>query len=298
MCLSRTNPAVPVGPDRRAVDAARTPSTGAHGRVGAQFGPTDGSRPAGDAGRDRVRDPCYGIEWRALPIDFPPWQAVFAFFKRWNARGLPRHLVDMLRERIRVAHGRAPLPTAGSIDSQSVKAADTVGAGSRGFDGGKKINGRKRHIAVDTLGLLLAVTVTSASVQDRDGANPLLTLLRERFCTITLVWADAGYAGRLVIWAKSALRLTVAIVKRSDDAKGFVLLPRRWVVERTFGWLLRHRRLVRDYERRPDHHEAMILWATVSIMIRQLARELVGDPPAARWGRPRGPASPPIAQPA
>lgn len=237
----------------------------------------------------------YGIEWRALPIDFPPWQAVFAFFKRWSARGLPRHLVDMLRERIRVAHGRAPLPTAGSIDSQSVKAADTVGAGSRGFDAGKKINGRKRHIAVDTLGLLLAVIVTPASVQDRDGANPLLALLRERFTTITLVWADGGYAGRLVLWAKSALQLSVAIVKRSDDTRGFVLLPRRWVVERTFGWLLRHRRLIRDYERRPDHHEAMVLWATVSIMIRQLARELAGEPPAARWGRPRTSGSPPTA---
>jgi transposase len=238
----------------------------------------------------------YGIEWRALPIDFPPWQAVFAFFTRWNARGLPRHLVVGLRERIRVAHGRAPAPTAGSIDSQSVKAADTVGAASRGFDAGKKINGRKRHIAVDTLGLLLAVIVTPASVQDRDGANPLLALLRERFATISLVWADGGYAGRLVVWAKSALQLSVAIVKRSDDTKGFVLLPRRWVVERTFGWLLRHRRLIRDYERRPDHHEAMVLWATVSIMIRQLARELAGEPPAARWGQPRTSASPPTAQ--
>lgn len=231
----------------------------------------------------------YGIEWRALPIDFPPWPAVFAFFKRWNARGLPRHLADMLRERIRIAHGRAPLPTAASIDSQSVKAADTVGAGSRGFDAGKKINGRKRHIAVDTLGLLLAVIVTPASVQDRDGANPLLALLRERFTTISLVWADGGYAGRLVVWAKSALQLSVAIVKRNDDTKGFVLLPRRWVVERTFAWLLRHRRLVRDYERRPDHHEAMVLWATVSIMTRQLARALAGEPPAARWGQPRQP---------
>lgn len=230
----------------------------------------------------------YGIEWRALPIDFPPWEAVFAFFQRWSARGLPLRLVDGLRERIRVAAGRAPLPTAGSIDSQSVKAADTVGAASRGFDAGKKINGRKRHIAVDTLGLLLAVIVTPASVQDRDGAHTLLALLTERFTRIQLIWADGGYAGRLVVWAKSALHLAVSIVKRSDDTKGFVLLPRRWVVERTFGWLLRYRRLVRDHERRPDHHEAMVLWATVTIMTRQLTRALAGEPPAARWGRPRG----------
>ena len=121
----------------------------------------------------------YGIEWRALPADFPPHPAVYAFFERWSARGLPQRLVDVLRARIRIAHGRSPLPTAGSIDSQSVKAADTVGNASRGYDGGKKINGRKRHIAVDTLGLLLVVFVTPASVQDRDGAYPLLALLRQ-----------------------------------------------------------------------------------------------------------------------
>jgi transposase len=229
----------------------------------------------------------YGIEWRALPVDFPPWEAVYAFFERWSARGLPQRLVDRLRGRLRVALGRAELPTAGSIDSQSVKAADTVGAASRGFDAGKKINGRKRHLAVDTLGLVLAVVVTAASVQDRDGAYRLLALLRERFSTITLVWADGGYAGRLVSWAHQVLALTLSIVKRSDDTSGFVVLPRRWVVERTFGWLMRYRRLVRDYERRPEHHEAMVLWASVAIMTRQLDRTKSGAPPHPRWGQPR-----------
>jgi len=238
----------------------------------------------------------YGIEWRALPVDFPPWEAVYAFFERWSARGLPQGLVDRLRGRLRVACGRAELPTAGSMDSQSVKAADTVGAASRGYDGGKKINGRKRHIAVDTLGLVLTVMVTAASVQDRDGAHRLLALLRERFSTITLVWADGGYAGRLLSWAHTVLALTVTIVKRSDDTTGFVVLPRRWVVERTFGWLLRYRRLVRDYERRPEHHEAMVLWATVAIMTRQLARTTAGAPPPARWGRPHTVASAPEQQ--
>ena len=204
--------------------------------------------------------------------------------------------MDRLRGRLRVALGRSELPTAGSIDSQSVKAADTVGAASRGFDGGKKINGRKRHIAVDTVGLVLTVIVTAASVQDRDGAFRLLAQLRERFSTITLVWADGGYAGRLVSWAHQVLALTLIIVKRSDDTTGFAVLPRRWVVERTFGWLMRYRRLVRDYERRPEHHEAMVLWATVAIMTRQLTRTTTHAPPHPRWGQPRTVASAPQQQ--
>jgi transposase len=234
----------------------------------------------------------YGIEWRALPADFPPHEAVYAFFRRWSARGLPRRLADRLRGRIRITCGRGESPTAAVIDSQSVKAADTVGAASRGYDGGKKINGRKRHAAVDCLGLLLVVTVTAASVQDRDGACPLLALLRERFSTISLIRADGGYAGRLVTWAANVLRLTVTVVKRTDDLAGFVVLPRRWVVERSFGWLMRHRRLVRDYERKIEHHEAMIWWATVATMTRRLTRELAGTPPEPRWGGERQPTPP------
>jgi transposase len=235
----------------------------------------------------------YGIEWRALPADFPPWRAVYAFFQRWSERGMPQRLVDRLRGRLRVGWGRAELPTAGVIDAQSVKAADTVGAASRGYDGGKKINGRKRHIVVDSLGLLLVVVVTAASMQDRDAAFRLLAAVRERFSTISLVWADGGYAGRLADWARSVLTLTVQIVKRNDDTRGFTVLPRRWVVERTFGWMLRYRRLVRDYERRPDHHEAMVLWASVTIMTRKLQQATSGAPPHPRWGHPRtGPPAP------
>lgn len=172
------------------------------------------------------------------------------------------------------------------IDSQSVKAADTVGAATSGFDGGKKIKGRKRHVAVDSNGWL-AVLVTAAGVQARDAAHRLVALPRERFSTITLVWADGGYAGRLVSWAAAVLSLTVTVVKRSDTLSGFVVLPRRWVVERTFGWLNRHRRLVRDYERLPEHHEAMVLWATTMIMTRQLVRQRTGEPPRPRWGAER-----------
>lgn len=228
----------------------------------------------------------YGIEWRALPVDFAPHEAVYAFFLRWSKRGLPERLVGRLRGRLRVMAGRSELPTAGCVDSQSVKAAETVGAASCGYDGGKKIKGQKRHVVVDTLGLLLCVIVTAACVQDRDGAHPLLARLREKFSTITLVWADGGYAGRLVIWAKQVLGLAVTIVKRSDDTRGFVVLPRRWVVERTFGWLSRYRRLVRIYERKPEHHEALIWWATVHQMTRRLTRELAGQPPYGRWSDP------------
>jgi transposase len=237
-----------------------------------------------DAIRYLVR---YGVEWRALPADFPPWRAVYAFFERWAARGLPQRVVDRLRGQLRVGAGRAELPTAAVIDSQSVKAADTVGAASSGFDGGKKIKGRKRHIAVDSNGWLLAVLVTAASVQDRDGGHRLVALLRERFSTITLVWADGGYAGRLVAWAAAVLAVTVTVVKRSDNLRGFVVLPRRWVVERSFGWLNRHRRLVRDYERLPEHHEAMVLWSTTVIMTRQLVRQRTDQPPEPRWGTER-----------
>jgi transposase len=228
----------------------------------------------------------YGIEWRALPIDFPPHEAVYAFFLRWSGRGLPERLAGRLRGRLRVMAGRGELPTAGCVDSQTVKVAETVGAAACGYDAGKKIKGQKRHIAVDTLGLLLCVIVTAASVQDRDGAHPLPARLREKFSTIALVWADGGYAGRLQAWARQVLGLIVTIVKRSDDVRGFVVLPRRWVVERTFAWLTRYRRLVRIYERKPEHHEALIWWATVHRMTRRLTRELAGQSPHGRWSDP------------
>ncbi|WP_217551115.1 transposase [Streptomyces sp. GbtcB6] len=142
-----------------------------------------------------------------------------------------------------------------------------------GWDNGKKVGGRKRHVVVDCLGLLLVVTVTAANVQDRDAAGPLLERLRDRFHKIVPVWADDGYAGRLVTWAAEKLRLTLEIVRRSDDASGFVVLPRRWVVERTLSRLMRSRRLVRDYEALPEVHEAMVLWSMTMLMSRRQARQ-------------------------
>ncbi|HEX8932965.1 MAG TPA: IS5 family transposase [Pseudonocardiaceae bacterium] len=213
-----------------------------------------------------------GIKWRALPTDFPPWSTVYNYFAGWEAAGVTQDVLDGLRDRLRLREGRAAAPSAAIIDSASVKAAETVGAASRGYDAGKKINGRKRHIAVDTLGLLLCVLVTAASVQDRDGAKPLLELLAASFRRIRLVWADGGYAGKLVVWATEHFRLRLQIVKRSDNATGFVVLPRRWVVERTLAWIARHRRCVRDYERLPTHHEAMVRWSMIRITSQRLAK--------------------------
>lgn len=211
-----------------------------------------------------------GIAWRQLPVGFPPATTVYDLFRRWARQGAWARVHDALRDLVRVYEGRDPLPTAAVIDSQSVRGADTVPRTSRGYDAGKRVNGTKRHIAVDTGGLLLAVIVTVASLQDRDAAHRLLALLRQRFSTIALVWADGGYTGRLVIWARKVLTMTIQIVKRTDA--GFVVLPRRWVVERTFAWISKHRRCVRDYETRPDHHEAMIYIAMIMTMSRRLAR--------------------------
>ncbi|MFH9728438.1 IS5 family transposase [Streptomyces sp. NPDC017254] len=235
-----------------------------------------GGQPEGYCHRQMVDAVRYlvagGISWRAMPVDFPAWDRVYAFFRRWRDKGWTAEFHDRLRDRIREVAGRDREPTAGIIDAQSVKAAASVPAASRGFDGGKKVNGRKRRIVVDTLGLLLAVVVTAASVTDRDAGQKLLARLCERHWRITLVWADGGYTGQLVDFARNVLRIALTVVKRSDDTTGFVVLPKRWLVERTFAWLMHSRRLARDYETRTDSAEAMIRWSMSMVMSRRLAR--------------------------
>jgi transposase len=213
-----------------------------------------------------------GGVWRALPVDLPHWRTVYGYVKAWASGGVTRRIHDELRAQVRVLAGRRPAPTAAIIDSQSVKAAETVSRRDRGFDAGKKINGRKRHIAVDTLGLLLVVVVTGAWVQDRAGGRDLLWRLRAAYRQVSLVWADGGYAGRLVAWARTTLSMRVQVVKRTDDQRGFKVLTRRWVVERTFAWITRNRRTVRDYERLPEHHETYVHWSMIILMTRRLAR--------------------------
>jgi transposase len=230
-----------------------------------------------------------GIEWRALPVDFPPWEAAYAFYERWNNRGLPHELVRRLRELLRVHQGRTAEPTACIVDSQIVKCADTVGKATRGYHGGKKITGRGRHLAVDCEGWLLALVVTAASISDKAAAKLLVIRLFDAFSTLQVMWADSGYDGApLARWVKTAAAITLEVVRRTSP-HSFQVVRRRWVVERTFGWLMRYRRLVRDYERRPGHHEAMVYWATVFIMTRRLARYQTGQPPEQRWGGERKP---------
>lgn len=159
------------------------------------------------------------------------------------------------------------------IDSQSVKGAHTVTGDTCGWDGAKKINGRKRHIVVDTRGLPLLVMVTPADLTDRDAAKEVLFRLRLMHPEITIVWADSAYAGELVKWAKKYLNLTIKTVRRPPDTSGFVVLPRRWVVERSFAWIMHARRHARDYERLPQHSEALITWAAITVMTRRLARQ-------------------------
>ena len=211
-----------------------------------------------------------GIKWRAMPADFPPWYRVYAFFRRWRDRALVKEFPDRLRATVREELGRDAEPAAGVIDSQSVKADAVVGLDSCGFDGGKLVNGRKRHVVVDTLGLLLGVVVTAADTGDRAAARVLLRQVADAHRRLALVWADAGYTGSLVERCLAALALVVSIVRRSDDQKGFVVLPKRWIVERFFAHLMQSRRLVRDFERRTTSAEAMVYWSMTLLMSRRL----------------------------
>ncbi|MEU6972198.1 transposase [Kitasatospora aureofaciens] len=184
----------------------------------------------------------------------------------------PVPTLDRTCAAVRTAEGRDPEATAAVIDSQSVKAAASVHSATRGYDGAKKINGRTRHLVVDTLGLLLMILVMPADAGDRATAADMLPALKAKFRLLRRIWADSGYTGDLVTWAKTKLALIVEIVKRTDDLSGFRVVPRRWVAERTFGWLMRSRRLARDYETRADSAQAVILWSMTMVMSRRLAR--------------------------
>jgi putative transposase len=212
-----------------------------------------------------------GAQWRNLPKDFAPWRTVYHYFRLWKRSGFWEQLHAHLREYVRLADGRQRHPSAAIIDSQSVKSSET--SDQRGYDAGKKINGRKRHILVDTLGLVLLALVLPADVQDRDAAKLLLaTFFSQKVPRrVKHIWADGGYAGALVARARSWWRCTVEIVKR-PELHTFKVMPRRWVVERTFGWLGRSRRLSRDYERQAQTGQTMIYLAMLRLMLARLGR--------------------------
>ncbi len=240
-----------------------------------------------------------GCQWRMLPRGFPPWKTVFHYFRAWRLDGTWERMNRALRRRLREKLGREPEPSAGIVDAQSVKTTG-VGGEQRGFDGGKKVRGRKRHILVDTEGLLVEARVHSAKVPDQDGIRLLLGPARDRLPRLSYLWADAGYRGRGKDWAEEALGVEVEIVNRSpkpppekvlqiwarewfkegrqmDLSKlpkrpAFERLPRRWVAERTFAWISHNRRMSKDYERLCSAGEAFVHAAMARLMVRRLAR--------------------------
>jgi transposase len=213
-----------------------------------------------------------GCAWRLVPHDLVPWHAAYRCFRSWTQQGVWADIHDALRDAVRTATGRNPAPTAAVLDSQTVQSSE--GGEQIGWDQGKKTRGRKRHLLVDTNGLLLICHVHSAADNDRTGAKLVLGWLDEQYPTIELIWLDGGYANavddHLIGWADKRIGVKLQVVKRSDDVKGFQVLPRRWVVERTLGWIDRYRRLARDFERLTAHAEAMVHIAMTGLMLRRL----------------------------
>ena len=213
-----------------------------------------------------------GCAWRLLPHDFPPWGTVYYWFRRWRLNGLWQSILVALRRITRQKAGRDPEPSAAIVDSPSVRIAEESG-GTKGYDAGKNVPGRKRHLLVDTTGLLLARRVTPANTSDNRGARELLAGLAPLMPRLKLIWADSAYAGeKLRRWCKEHTGWRVEVVARDTDSSTFEVLPRRWVVERSFAWIGRNRRLAKDYERKVQTSECLMKVAMIRLMLARLGR--------------------------
>jgi len=213
-----------------------------------------------------------GIAWEYLPHDFPPWKTVYDYYAKWEADGTTRQIHDMLVGKVREQAGRAAEPTAAIIDARVVKTSPNAPESTTGYDAGKRTKGRKQHIATDTLGLLLALVITAASVQDTNGGKDVADQLAAAHPAVTAGWVDGGYKTGFLEHAAGA-GIAFRVVTKEPDQKGSAPLPRRWAVERTFGWWVLHRRLVRDFETLPERSAAMIYWAMIDNMSRRLTGE-------------------------
>ncbi|MER5561158.1 IS5 family transposase [Streptomyces sp. NPDC002506] len=229
-----------------------------------------------------------GVQWRYLPHDFPNWNTVDGYFAKWQSDGIFAQLNGLLRELVRQREGRNAEPSACVIDAQSVKTSTSIPATSQGTDNAKKIVGRKRSIVTDTIGLLIAVLVTAASVQDSVAGTQLLDQVSAEHSSIRKVWVDGGYRQHLVEHA-ATLGIDMEITARTPGTRGFTPIPKRWAVERTYGWLMLHRRLARDYETHTAHSEAMIHLAMTDLMARRLTGESTIS-----WRDPANDNQPPI----